>query len=658
MCGIVGLVYSDRERAVDPLVLRRMCSAIVHRGPDDEGLYVAGSAGLGMRRLSIIDLAGGSQPVFNETGSCSLVFNGEIYNYRDLRSQLQARGHQLRSAGDTETIVHLYEELGRDCPRALRGMFAFAIWDARRRTLLLARDRFGIKPLYYVSGPWGIAFASELKALLAAGVTERQLDWHALDAFLQLGYIPAPHTPFRDVRKLEPAQSLLWRDSGDVEIQSYWDLPTTPAAAPPHVERQALDWIDESVAAHLVSDVPVAAFLSGGLDSSTVVASAALAGSGAHVFTGRYHGSGADAADETGLARALANRYGAQLTVVDITPDLQDIFEPLVLALDEPHADGSIVPTWMLSAAVGASYKVALTGIGGDELFAGYRRHLGLLAVERYAALPQRVRGLATRLGDRLPDSLTAGLGMDRLKRFLRTGAERESTIGDRFFGMVSRIDESLRERLYRPDLRAHIARNAGRERFRALHAQAGRPHGLAAALYLDYKTFLPDDILALSDRLSMAHSLEIRVPLVDHVLVERVFPLPAHLKVGGWQLKRLLKRAAAPRLPEAHLRAPKRGFIGPTAAWLRHELRAVVRDELSPARVARLGYWEPDVVARLLDEHDSQRQNREGILWALLCFSTWHRLVMERPMPVSAPAEPLLALAAQPAAPSRLSGE
>ncbi|MGH7607344.1 MAG: asparagine synthase (glutamine-hydrolyzing), partial [Gemmatimonadales bacterium] len=435
-------------------------------------------------------------------------------------------------ASDTETIIHLYEELGRDCPRALRGMFAFAIWDSSKRTLLLARDRFGVKPLYYVSGPWGIAFASELKALVAAGLTQRQLDWHALDAFLQLGYIPAPHTPFRDVHKLEPAQSLVWRDTGDVVIQSYWDLPTAPAAAPPNVERQVLDWIDESVATHLVSDVPVAAFLSGGLDSSTVVASAALAGAGAHVFTGRFLGSGSHAADETGLARALANRYGARLTVVDITPNLRDIFEPLVLALDEPHADGSVVPTWMLSAAVGASYKVALTGIGGDELFAGYRRHLGLLAVERYAALPGTVRGLAARLGDRLPDSLSDGLTMNRLKRFLRTGAARGGTTGDRFFDMVSRIDEPLRERLYRPELRAHITGNSGRERFRALHAGAGHPHGLRAALYLDYKTFLADDILALSDRLSMAHSLEIRVPLVDHVLVERVFPLSARLKV------------------------------------------------------------------------------------------------------------------------------
>jgi asparagine synthase (glutamine-hydrolysing) len=640
MCGIVGLVYRDPERSADPLLLQRMCAAIRHRGPDDEGYYISGAAGLAMRRLSIIDLAGGQQPVFNETGSCALVFNGEIYNYQELRQELLARGHGLRSSGDTETIVHLYEERGGDCVRALRGMFAFALWDERSRALLLARDRFGIKPLYYVARPWGIAFASELKALVAAGLTSRELDWVGLDAYLQLGYIPAPRTPFRDVQKLEPGHWLRWRDSGELVIQSYWDLPRDEQTAPRDVERRVLEWIDDSVAAHLVSDVPVAAFLSGGLDSSAVVASAALASSGnpPHVFTARYLGSGAAAADETALASVLARRYGARLTVVDISADVRDVFEPIVQALDEPHADGSAVPTWMLSAAVGGSYKVALTGIGGDELFAGYRRHVGLLIGERHARLPRVIRAVAASLGDLLPDSLTPGLTMGRLKRFLRAGAAPGSTTPDRFLDMLTRADDSLRAGLYHPALRAHIACNGARERFRTLHAAAGAPRGLAAALYLDYKTFLADDVLALSDRLSMAHALEVRVPLVDHVLVEHVFPLPARLKAGGWELKRLLKRSLTSRLPEAHLRAPKRGFIGPTASWLRHELRPMVQDELSASRMARLGYWNPNAVARLVDDHVLQRHNREGILWALLCFSTWHRLVVERPVSSESP--------------------
>jgi asparagine synthase (glutamine-hydrolysing) len=635
MCGIVGIAYTDAERNVDPETLGRMCAAIRHRGPDDEGSFVAGPVGLAMRRLSIIDLPGGRQPAFNENGSCAVVFNGEIYNYRELHRELEARGHRFRSSGDTETIVHLYEERGADCVHGLRGMFAFALWDARTRALFLARDRFGIKPLYYILAPWGIAFASELKALVAARLTDRELDWHALDMYFRLGYIPAPHSPFMDVKKLEPGQTLLWRPWGSTVQRRYWDLPQRATAAPADVEHRVLEWLDESVAAHLVSDVPVAAFLSGGLDSSAVVASAALAGGGPplHAFTARYHGSGAETADETGLARQLAARYGVKLTEIDIRPDLRDMFEPIVRALDEPHADPSAVPTWVLSQAVGSAYKVALTGIGGDELFAGYRRHLGLLAAEQYGRLPARVRRMVAAAAAQLREPRNGGLGVNRLKRFLRAG---DGTTPDRFFALLTRLSDV--PDLYAPELGRHVRTDGALERVRHLYAEGGEPRGLAAALYLDYKTFLPDDILALSDRLAMAHSLEVRVPLVDHVLIERVFPLPDRLKVGWWRGKRLLRGALKDRLPEEHFSAPKRGFIGPTAAWLRHELRDMLLEELSAQRIRRLGYFEPTVVARLLDDHISRRQNREGVLWALLCFSSWHRLVVEPSVPAVSP--------------------
>src|SRR5947208_28519 len=403
MCGIAGIVYRDRERPVAESLVRGMCSELQHRGPDDEGLYVCGAVGLGMRRLSIIDLSGGHQPIFNEDGSKAIVFNGEIYNYRELRHGLIARGHTLRTAGDTETVLHLYEEQGPACVDRLRGMFAYAIWDAAAETLVLTRDRFGIKPLYIVTGDWGIAFASELKALHAAGLTSRELDWEALDAYIQLGYVPAPATPFRDVRKLEPGHWLRWRRTGELTVRPYWDLPQGTIPAPPDIEQRVVKWIDASVAAHLVSDVPVAAFLSGGLDSSAVVASVTAVASRPeevpHAFTARYHGSGAAAADETELARLLAGRYGVPLTVVDISPEVRDVFEPIVYALDEPHADDSAIPTWALSKIVGSRYKVALTGIGGDELFGGYRRYAGMLAAEHYDRLPRPLRAAAAALG-------------------------------------------------------------------------------------------------------------------------------------------------------------------------------------------------------------------------------------------------------------------
>jgi asparagine synthase (glutamine-hydrolysing) len=628
MCGIAGIVYRDRERPVSDALVHQMCTALRHRGPDDEGLYVRGAVGLGMRRLSIIDLSGGRQPIFNEDGSKVIVFNGEIYNYQDLHRGLVARGHTLRSSGDTETVLHLYEELGADCVTPLRGMFAFAIWDATAETLLLARDRFGIKPLYVVTAPWGIAFASELKALHAAGLTSRELDWEALDAYFQLGYIPAPASPFVDVRKLEPGHTLLWRRHGDSASRRYWEFPLQERPTPPDPEARVLEGLDGSVAAHLVSDVPVAAFLSGGLDSSAVAASMALAGNTPHAFTARYAGSGATAADETGLAGALATRYGAELTLIDIRPDIRNIFEPIVRALDEPHADDSAIPTWLLSQAVGSRYKVALTGIGGDELFAGYRRHIGLLATEHYAKLPARLRRLVGAASELLPEPHDGTLGVDRLKRFLRTG---NGAVPDRFLGMMSRLSNVERLALYAPNLRAHISGQAASARFRDVFGAQGAVSGLAAGLYLDYTTFLPDDILALSDRLAMAHSLEVRVPFVDHVLVESVFPMPQRVKIGPWwQSKRLLRRALRPRLSAAHLRAPKRGFVGPTSAWLRDELRGMLADELSPERQRRLGYFEPSAVATLLQQHLTGRQNQERILWALLCFSTWHRLYVE----------------------------
>jgi asparagine synthase (glutamine-hydrolysing) len=631
MCGIAGIVYQDRDRSVSEDLLGRMCAALRHRGPDDEGRYVRGAVGLGMRRLSIIDVGGSQQPIYNEDRSKVIVFNGEIYNYRELRRGLVSRGHQFHSSGDTETILHLYEEQDAECAASLRGMFAWAIWDESAETLLLARDRFGIKPLYVVSGPWGMAFASELKALHAVGLTSGALDWEALDSFFQLGYVPAPRTPFQNVKKLEPGHTLRWRRDGASLTRRYWQFPSQGDATPDQAEARVREWIDESVAAHLVSDVPVAAFLSGGLDSSAIVASMANTGETPHAFVARYSGSGAEAADETELARALAARHGAELTVVDIRPDLTDIFEPIVRALDEPHADDSAIPTWLLSQAVGSRYKVALTGIGGDELFAGYRRHIGLLATQYYAKLPTSLRRLLGTASHWLPEPKNGALGIDRLKRFLHTGNGR---IPDRFLGLMSRLSNDQRLSLYAPALRTQISGSAATARFREVFdAQEQVPEGLAAGLYMDYTTFLPDDILTLSDRLSMAHSLEVRVPLVDHVLVESVFPIAQRLKIGVpplWQPKRLLRRALRPRLPDAHFRAPKRGFVGPTASWMRNELRPLLLDELSPARQQRLGYFDPEAVDRVLREHLSGRQNQERILLALLCFSTWHRLYVE----------------------------
>src|SRR5881409_3550861 len=455
MCGIVGIVHADPARPASAAAMRRMCAAVRHRGPDDEGVYVEGAVGLGMRRLSIIDLAGGRQPIFNEDRSKVIVFNGEIYNYRELRRGLIAQGHVFATQGDTEVILHLYEQYGPECVQRLRGMFAFAIWDSAEQTLFLARDRFGIKPLYVTSGPWGIGFASELKALHVVGLAHRELDWDALDTYFQLGYIPAPATPFRAIRKLEPGHTAAWNHTGGLTTRQYWDLPRDRTPAPHNLEAQIADWLDESVQAHLVSDVPVAAFLSGGLDSSAVVASWALASDAPpHAFTAKYFGSAAASADGTDLARRLAAAYGVTLTEVDIHPEVRDLLEPITYALDEPHADESAVPTWLLSQAVGASYKVALTGIGGDELFAGYRRHIGLLVGEHYARLPRGVQWGVSALANLLWEPDGASLTVDRLKRFLRPS---NGSAPDRFLGYLTRCPDPDRHRLYTAAVRDQL---------------------------------------------------------------------------------------------------------------------------------------------------------------------------------------------------------
>lgn len=628
MCGIVGFAHRDRQFEVSPRLVAAMCDAIRHRGPDDEGIAVAGQVGLGMRRLSIIDLAAGHQPISNETGLITIVFNGEIYNYRDLRQDLLARGHVFKTAGDTETILHLYEDLGSECVSLLRGMFAFAIHDARDGSVFLARDRFGIKPLYVAEGPRHLAFSSELKALVSAGLTSRALDWSAFDTYVELGYIPSPASPFADVQKLEPGFWLRWHPERGTVRHRYWDLPNHSDAAPPNVVEHVQRWLDDSVRAHLISDVPVAAFLSGGIDSSVVVSSMAMtSGAPPHAFTARYGGSGAAAVDETGLAKLLADRYGARLTVVEVEPNIREVFEPIVRSLDEPHADESAIPTWHVSKAIASEYKVALAGTGGDELFAGYRRHLGLLVGEHYHRLPRTLQRAISAAASRLREPASGSGTVDRLKRFARGN---EGPVWQRYLQYHSALPWGARVALYSRGVRGEIGSGAASGLFNTLHMRGGEFTGVRAGLYLDYKTYLPDDILALSDRIAMAHSLEVRVPFVDHELVERVFPLPDRTKVGFGKAKQLLRSAVRNRLPAEHFEAPKRGFVGPMASWLRNELREMLTDELSSERIQRLGLFSPVVVNQLLTDHFTRRHDRSRILWELLCFTTWYRLNVE----------------------------
>ena len=625
MCGICGF-FGDGT-AVSSDTLERMNSTLVRRGPDDSGVWGEPGVGLAMRRLSIIDLQGGRQPIHNEDSTVCVICNGEIYNYRELRAMLLQRGHRFRTKSDVEVIVHLYEEFGDRLVDYLRGMFAFALWDSRRRRGLVVRDRLGIKPLFYANADGALIFGSEIKAVLASGTVNRQLDHNALDAFLTYTYIPAPLTIYRDVRKLEPGHLLIW-DGGKVDNKVYWDLDVSQ----PDCDADEKEWverfegvIEDAVQLHMVSDVPVGAFLSGGIDSSLMVALMSR-----HVsepiktFTMGFGGARNPLLDERPLARQVAARYGSHFHEYTVQPDFRDIVGEIVRAFDEPFADDSVIPSYYVSQFARRGVKVALSGLGGDELFAGYERYSGMLASEYYARL---VPGLLHRhvvhpLVQRLPEPAHGGDKIDHAKRFaksvLRSPAER-------YLGFVSTLDSSERSRLYTPETAKEIDFGATDRIVTEPFQRCSGPDALTCAIYVDMKTYLPEDILALSDRLSMWHSLEVRVPLIDHELVELSARLPARYKARWNGKKILLRRVAAKHLPPDVVEHRKQGFESPMAAWLRSDLARYAQDVLGKNRLGKSNLFDCEYVLAKLAEHSMGRGKNNKLLFSLIMFQEWY---------------------------------
>jgi asparagine synthase (glutamine-hydrolysing) len=621
MCGICGIV--ELHRPVDQDALRRMTRALRHRGPDDEGFYLAPEAGpaavgLGFRRLSIIDLVTGNQPIANEDGSVQLVFNGEIYNYRELRSELVSCGHRLATESDTEVIVHLYEELGSHCVERLNGMFALALWDARRRELVLARDRFGKKPLYYAELEGSLIFASELKSLVEHPRCPTDLDFDALSRYLALEYVPTPYSILARVRKLPGGYVLRWQD-GRSSLQQFWDLELRPDDAP----RSDEEYVEEfrelfraAVRRRLVSDVPLGAFLSGGIDSSSVVAMMVDALPAKNVKT---FSVGFDEAsfDESSHARRVASHFGTDHREELFTADVMlDTLPVVVDWLDEPFGDASILPTYLLSRFTREHVTVALGGDGSDELLAGYPT----FPADRLARLYRVPRVLHSNvivpLADRLPVS-TANFSFDfKLKRFLRAADSQEDVRHPVWLGSFT------------PDEQAALLTAAPRDPFveqrRAL--SEGGTDRLGRLIYLYAKTYLQDDILVKVDRASMACSLEVRAPFLDVQLVEFLSRVPSRLKLRRLDTKHLLKRAMGDILPPGIANRAKKGFGIPVAAWFKGELREALQDELSTERIRRQGLFEPDEVNRLVSEHLSGRRDHRKALWTLFVFQLWHR--------------------------------
>jgi asparagine synthase (glutamine-hydrolysing) len=614
MCGICGLVSLDGASGPDPAALAAMNETLVHRGPDSDGSVIDGPAGLAMRRLSIIDLAGGDQPIANEDGRICVIQNGEIYNYRELMDELRGRGHTFSTHSDTEVLVHLYEERGPAFVEALRGMFAIAIWDARHGRLVLARDRFGIKPLYYRVAAGQISFASELKALLRQPGFSREIDPAALEAFLAFNSIPAPLTIFSEARKL-PAGHTLVAERGEVEISRFARPTPAPADEVRTESDEALadelrERLRDSVRAHLVSDVPVGVLLSGGIDSSALTALAA-AESGYRVSTFSI-GFEEESFDELGLARRVAQRYDTDHHELILRPDAIDLLPRLVAAFDEPFGDSSALPTYLVSQLAADTVKVVLSGEGGDELFGGYYTYVA----DRLAPRIGRAAPFLRPLVERLPSSSEKVSFDYKAKRFVR-GAHLPPV--ERHHAWKEIFSPDAQEALLSSP-RMSDPLDAYRERY----AETEGAEELARLQDLDLGIYLVDDLLVKTDRASMAHSLEARVPFLDPVVAELALALRTRQKVRGFSKKRLLRRAVEPLVPREILRGRKQGFSIPVAAWLRGDLAPFARDVLSGETIERQGYLDSGTVNRLLEDHISGKEDLSRQIWGLLSFTLW----------------------------------
>ena len=627
MCGIAGFIDlwdSGPQRLRDDrgAILERMCRVIRHRGPDDQGLTVRNGVALGMRRLAIIDLVSGNQPMSGEDGSVTIVFNGEIYNFQEIKPKLESRGHIFQTHSDTEAIVHAYEEFGPECLQDLRGMFAFAIWDEKARKLFIARDRAGKKPLYYTTTPNGtFVFGSELKTLLEHPEVLREINPEALDAYFTLGYVPDPLTIFRNIHKLPPGHYLELND-GQTTVRKYWDFEFKPAQS--QTDDDYLDQLrtllDESVRLRLISDVPLGAFLSGGIDSSTVVALMARhMGQPVKTFSIGFH---EDSYNELKYARLTAEKFGTDHHEFIVSPDICDVVDDLVWHFDEPFADSSAIPTYMVSKLARDHVTVILSGDGGDELFAGYTRY----AVERkrggFGFLPKTVReGVMRPISQHLPHSAWG-------RNYLHNVSLDPTA---RYLDSVSVFTSLNRKSLYTSDFAGKLQpRGYAAGLFDDLVKNVQTDDAVDRLLYLDSKTYLPGDILTKVDRMSMAVSLEARAPLLDHKLIEFVTTVPSTLKLAGLETKHLLKRAVRDLVPNEILHRPKQGFGVPIQEWINQQLRSRIRDTLSDARTRQRGYIDSHYVDVLLDEHERGRRDHSMGLWSLFMLELWQRRFMD----------------------------
>lgn len=622
MCGIAGFINRDRNSPVAEreILLDKMCKIITHRGPDEQGQTVQGRAALGMRRLSIIDLKSGQQPIFSQDGSKFIVFNGEIYNYRELKSELESLGYKFKTNSDTETIIHAYDEFGVECLEKLRGMFAFAIWDSKDESLFIARDRVGKKPLFYSLTDNGeFVFGSELKSLITHGGIAKEIDFAALDAYLTFSYVPEEFCIFKNVKKLAPGSYLIFKNE-TIKTEQYWNFKyeeITEIKSEVEYIDELRELIKEAVKIRMISEVPLGAFLSGGVDSSAIVGMMSeFSENPVKTFS---IGFNEDSFDELKYARIAAKHFRTEHHEFVVTSDLIDVVDDLVWHFDEPFADNSALPTFMVSKMARDFVTVVLSGDGGDELFAGYTRYVVDQKRSGIGNLPEAVRkGIIRPISKALPHG---AFGKNYLYNISLDSI-------DRYINYVSYFGTLAKGYLYSDDFLKNLGGNLGNveKKFRLIAKSVSTGNPVDNLLYLDSKTNLPSDILVKVDRMSMAASLEARVPLLDHKLIEFVEKIPTTLKLKGLETKYIFKKALEGIVPNEILYREKQGFGVPIGEWINTKLRDRIHGDLLESRTLDRGYFNKSYIKTLLDEHSNNRRDHSDLLWILWMLELWHR--------------------------------
>lgn len=629
MCGITGILnFSDVP--VEPGILSQTVTALRHRGSDDEGVRVDGPVALGQRRLAVIDLTeNGRQPMPNEDETIWIIFNGEIYNFMDLRDDALNRGHRFRSKTDCETILHLYEDEGTECLQRLRGMFAFVLWDSRRRTLFLARDRLGKKPLYYYHDNHCFIFASEIKAILSHPDVPRRVNRFVVPLYLAYGYVPEPYTMFEGIYELPPGHALTVRD-GQVKIRGYWNVPYSTDRAEEPLEYEIVEQLrmllEDAVRVRLISDVPLGAFLSGGIDSTAVVAyMAKLMDQPVKTFAIGFEDD--PSFNELEYARLAARAYGTDHHEFIVRPDAVELLPTLVWHYDQPFADSSALSTYLVSKLSREHVTVALTGDGGDELFAGYDRFAAARLAERYCRTPRFVQGALESLLRRLPESTRYNGFVRRARQFVENAPR---PLAHRYLGWAGIFSDGfIREMMASEPLVDPLAH------FQTYFEPVQHVDLIGQLLYVNSRTYLPGDLLVKTDRMTMAHSLEARSPLLDQKLLEFAASIPSNLKLKGLTTKHIMKKALEGFVPPEIIRRRKHGFGVPVGHWFRGSLKDYVREMLLSPEAVQRHYFKEEAVRRFLDEHQSRKRDHGHRLWALLTFEVWHRIFIDQKGPI-----------------------